>query len=106
MLVNNVAKHWHNKSMAAKHKTVPQQGRVVSSAYAQTNFGEILKEVAKGNIVTVQRYNTPVAIISPPSPPEKRVPKFGTGKGIKILDPNWADPMTEEELEEILKNRY
>lgn len=92
--------------MSSKSKTVQHRKQVVTSAYAQNNFGELLKEVGKGTIVTVQRYNTPVAIISPPPRAEKRVPKFGTGKDIKILDPNWAAPMSESELDELLKDSY
>jgi hypothetical protein len=36
-----------------------------------------------------------------------RKPKLGTLKGkIKILDPNWWKPMTEEETERFLAGRY
>jgi antitoxin (DNA-binding transcriptional repressor) of toxin-antitoxin stability system len=91
--------------MARKHQTA-QQGRVVSSAYAQNNFAELLKEVGKGKTVTVQRYNKPVAIIAPPPRPERRRPQFGTVSGIKIYDPNWAAPMTDQEVDEMLKDRY
>lgn len=82
--------------MPAKSRTAQRAKRTVSSAYARNKFGELLKEVAKGTVITVQRYNTPVAIISPPPRPEKRVPKFGAVKGIKIFDPNWADPMQKK----------
>lgn len=79
---------------------------VVSAAYAKANLGELLKTVQRGQVVTIERYNKPVAILSPPLPPERRVPKFGTVRGAKILDPHWAEPMTEEEVDQMLKDRY
>jgi antitoxin (DNA-binding transcriptional repressor) of toxin-antitoxin stability system len=91
--------------MKPKRQSV-KQGATVSSAYAKTNFGELLKAVQSGAVVTIQRYKKPVAILSPPPRPERRRPQFGTVKGIKILDPNWAAPMTDDEVDEMLKDRY
>jgi prevent-host-death family protein len=92
-----------NRQSRSKSQTT---GPTVSSAYAKTNLGELLKAVQRGQVVTIERYNKPVAILSPPAPPERRVPKFGTVKGAKILDPRWADPITEKEVDEMLKDKY
>lgn len=92
--------------MGAKQKKANPRTATVSSAYAQTNFGELLKEVKKGCTVTIQRYKKPVAVLSPPPRPERDRPQFGMVKGIKIVDPNWADPMTEDELDKISADRY
>jgi hypothetical protein len=38
---------------------------------------------------------------------EKPVRRFGTGKGrVRIIDPHWADPMTDEEVEAFVEGRY
>jgi len=84
----------------------PAQGTTVSAAYAKTNFGELLKEIKKGHVVTIERYNKPVAVLSPPPQIQHRRPQFGMVKGIKILDSDCAAPMTDEEVDEILKSRY
>jgi antitoxin (DNA-binding transcriptional repressor) of toxin-antitoxin stability system len=82
--------------------------KTVSAAYAKANFPSLLKEAEAGNTIIVSRYKKPVAMISPPSAfSEKPMRKMGTGKGrIRILDPNWADPMTDEEVEAMLEDRY
>jgi len=37
----------------------------------------------------------------------KKPPKFGTLRGkIKVLDPNWWKPMTDDEVEAFLAGRY
>ena len=71
----------------------------VTAAYAKANLGHLLDRVAQGERIVISRYNKPVAELSPPKE-ERRKPKLGTGKGkVKILDVNWARPMTEEEIE-------
>ena len=92
--------------MSAKQKRANPRTTTVSSAYAQTNFGELLKEVKKGCTVTIQRYKKPVAVLSPPPHLERGQPQFGMVRGIKVIDPNWADPMTDAEVDEILADRY
>jgi antitoxin (DNA-binding transcriptional repressor) of toxin-antitoxin stability system len=81
--------------------------KTVSAAYAKANFPSLLKEAEAGNTIIVSRYKKPVAILSPVARPEKPVRRFGTGKGrIRIIDPNWADPMTDEEVDAFLEGRY
>lgn len=79
----------------------------VSVAYAKNNLSELLKAVENGATVTISRYNKVVArLVSSNNP--KPIPKLGTGKGrVKILDPNWAKPMSKDELERFLETgRY
>ena len=79
----------------------------VNVAYLRENLPTLLKEVENGKTVVVSRYRKPVAVISRPEPEEDRRPKFGTGKGrVRILDPHWADPMTDEEAEAFVEGRY
>ena len=76
----------------------------VTAAYAKANLPELLKAVENGQRVTISRYNKPVADLVPSSKHARRpVPKFGTGKGVKIIDPNWAKPMTKKQLERWLE---
>jgi prevent-host-death family protein len=75
----------------------------VTAAYAKANLPELLKAVENGERVTISRYNKPVADLVPSSKKATRpVPKFGTGKGLKIIDPDWAKPMTKKQLEQWL----
>ncbi len=81
----------------------------VSAAYAKANLPKLLKEASKGKSTIVVRYKKPVAMIvpAPDAKPEKPVRRMGTGKGrIRILDPHWADPMTDEEVDAMLEGRY
>ena len=80
---------------------------VVSAAYAKANLPELLQAVSRGERITISRYNKPVADMVPSKQAVKPAPKFGTGKGkIKILDPNWAAPMTDEEVDAFLAGKY
>jgi antitoxin (DNA-binding transcriptional repressor) of toxin-antitoxin stability system len=79
----------------------------VSAAYAKANLPKLLKDVQKGKSIVISRYKKPIAVISPAPAAEKIGPRFGTGKGrVRILDPHWADPMTDEEVEAMLGDRY
>ena len=75
----------------------------VTAAYAKANLPELLKAVQNGETVTISRYNKPVADLVPSSKLAPRpVPKFGTGNGVKIVDPHWARAMTQKELKQWL----
>lgn len=80
----------------------------VNVAYLRENLQRVLRDVEKGKTVVISRYKKPVAVISPPPRQENRgVRRFGTGKGrIRIIDPHWADPMTDEEVDAFLEGRY
>jgi antitoxin (DNA-binding transcriptional repressor) of toxin-antitoxin stability system len=95
----------YNISMA---KTMKQGCPIeVNVGYLRENLPRLLKDVEKGKTVVVRRYNKPIAVLSPAGQPEKPVRRFGTGKGrVRILDPHWADPMTDEEVEAFVEGRY
>jgi antitoxin (DNA-binding transcriptional repressor) of toxin-antitoxin stability system len=79
----------------------------VNVGYLRENLPRLLKDVAKGKTVVISRYNKPVAVMSPPPVQDDRRPQFGTGKGsVRIIDPHWADPMTDEEVDAFLEGRY
>jgi antitoxin (DNA-binding transcriptional repressor) of toxin-antitoxin stability system len=79
----------------------------VSAAYAKANLPKLLKDAAKGKSIVISRYKKPIAMIVPAPAAETIGPRFGTGKGrVRILDPHWADPMTDEEVESMLEDRY
>ncbi|HEY6447208.1 MAG TPA: type II toxin-antitoxin system Phd/YefM family antitoxin [Acidobacteriaceae bacterium] len=81
--------------------------KTVSAAYARANLPKLIDEVEEGKTIIVSRYRKPVAILSPATPVEKGVRRFGTGKGrVRIIDPHWADPMTDEEVEAFVEGRY
>lgn len=74
----------------------------VSIAYAKNNLSALLKAVENGETVTISRYNKPIATIGPIETRSRPAPRFGMGKNIKILDPNWAKPMTRKQLEQFI----
>jgi prevent-host-death family protein len=79
----------------------------VKIAYAKAHLAELLVRVAKGERITIQRYNTPVAELGPAPNVEKPKPKFGTLKDKAILiDPHAFDPMTNEEVDAWIEGRY
>ncbi|HKO13099.1 MAG TPA: hypothetical protein VJV22_14085 [Acidobacteriaceae bacterium] len=79
----------------------------VNVAYFRQNLQRLLKEVEKGKTIRISRYQKTVAVVSPPDSQEDRRPKFGTGKGrVRIVDPHWADPMTDDEVDAFLEGRY
>lgn len=83
--------------------------KTVSVAYLRANLPKLLREVENGKSVVISRYKKPIAVMSPPpeADSEKPIRRFGTGKGrIQILDPHWADPMTDEEVDAFLEGRY
>jgi prevent-host-death family protein len=79
----------------------------VSAAYAKVNLPKLLKRVEKGETVTISRYNKPVAQLSPPKSAIRSPRKLGTLKGKTgiIIDPNWAAPMTDEEVDAFIDGR-
>ena len=73
--------------------------KIVTAAYAKAHLPELLNTVEAGESVTISRYNKPLADLVPSRVLLRPVPKFGTLKGkVKVIDPNWADPLTDEEL--------
>lgn len=81
--------------------------KTVTAAYAKVHLPELLNTVAKGQSITISRYNKPVAELVPHKDAAKPIPKLGTLTGkLKVLDPNWARPMTDEEVDAFIAGRY
>lgn len=75
----------------------------------EVGIAELVKHITKmveraehGQDIVITRHGKAVAKLTPTEKPrEKR--KFGTLKGIgRVIDPNWADPMTEEEFNKLI----
>lgn len=83
---------------------VPMQ---VSVADAKNKLTELIKAVEDGESVTICRRGVPVVdIVRTKRPPHKKR-KLGTMKGrIKIIDPDWWKPMTDEEVDDFVEGRY
>lgn len=68
---------------------------------------ELLKAVQRGKTVTISRYDRPIADLSPSQQARKPPRRFGTLKGkVKIIDPDWAAPMTTAEADAFIAGRY
>lgn len=79
----------------------------VSFAEAKRKLSELLKAVEKGESVTICRRGIAVADLVRSAAPTRRKPKLGTLRGrVKVHDPNWWKPMTDEEAEAFLEGRY
>lgn len=79
----------------------------VTAAFAKANLPKLLKAVERGESVTISRYHKTVAVLNPAPDVRKPKRKLGTLKGkIKILDPNWAAPMTDTEADDFIEGRY
>jgi prevent-host-death family protein len=82
-------------------------GVKVTASYARAHLPELLKAVQRGKTVTISRYNRPIADLAPSKQAQKPARRFGTLKGnVKIFDPNWAAPMTNDEADAFIEGRY
>ena len=79
----------------------------VSVAEAKNKLPELIKAVEEGEQVTISRRGVPVVDLVPTKVGENLKPKLGTGRGkIKVNDPDWWKPMTDQEVEAFLKGHY
>jgi antitoxin (DNA-binding transcriptional repressor) of toxin-antitoxin stability system len=73
---------------------------------ARKNFSKLIRAAERGESVTICRREVPVVELRATTAARKR-PKLGTLRGkIKIFDPNWWKPMTDDEVEDFLAGRY
>jgi antitoxin (DNA-binding transcriptional repressor) of toxin-antitoxin stability system len=73
---------------------------------ARKNFSKLIRAAEQGESVTICRREVPVVELRATTAARKR-PKLGTLRGkIKIFDPNWWKPMTDDEVEDFLAGRY
>ena len=79
----------------------------VSVADAKKKLPKLIKAVENGQIVTICRRGVPAVDLVPAKAPVRKKPKLGTMRDrIKIHDPNWWKPMTEEEADAFIEGRY
>lgn len=80
----------------------------VSVAEAKSKLTQLLIAVEKVERVTIERHGRIIAEIV--KPVSKKVPKFGTLKGIVKMTPEQFQqatrPMTNEEVDAFLQGRY
>jgi prevent-host-death family protein len=78
----------------------------VSVADAKNKLPELIKAVEDGEPVTICRRGVPVVDIVRTRKPVGKKRTLGTLKGkIRIVDPNWWKPMTDEEAEDFFAGR-
>lgn len=76
----------------------------VSVAEAKNKLPELIKAVEQGQQVTIARRGVPVVDLVQTT---ARKRQFGTLQGkIKINDPDWWKPMTDQEVEAFVEGRY
>jgi prevent-host-death family protein len=79
----------------------------VSVADAKNKLPELIKAVENGEPVTICRRGVPVVEIVRTKKPTRKKRILGALRGqIKIIDPDWWKPMTDEEVEDFLSGRY
>lgn len=79
----------------------------VSVAEAKNKLTQLIAAVEKGERVTICRHGKPVVDLVQTQAVEPPKREFGTLKGkIKIYDPDWARPMTDEEVDAFIEGRY
>jgi antitoxin (DNA-binding transcriptional repressor) of toxin-antitoxin stability system len=72
----------------------------VSVADAKNKLPELIKAAENGEPVTICRRGVPVVDLVRTQEPSRKKPVFGTLRGkIKISDPDWWKPMSDEEVE-------
>ena len=77
-----------------------------SVADAKNKLPELIKAAEQGEPVTICRRGVPVVDIVRTKKPSRKKRTLGTLRGkIKVLDPNWWKPMTDEEVEGFLGGR-
>jgi len=79
----------------------------VSVAEAKNELPELIKTVEGGETVTICRRGVPVVDVVRTKQSNGKKRTLGTLKGrIKIIDPGWWKPMTDEEVEKFVSGRY
>jgi prevent-host-death family protein len=86
---------------------IVHEHRHVTVSYARAHLSGLLKAVQRGKTVTISRHGRPIADLAPSKQAPKHTRTFGTLKGkAKIVDPNWAAPMTSTEVDAFVEGRY
>jgi antitoxin (DNA-binding transcriptional repressor) of toxin-antitoxin stability system len=76
-------------------------------AEAKNRLSELIKAVEKGEAVTICRRGTPIVDLIRTTKAGCKKRKFDTLKDeIKTNDPDWWKPMSDEEVDVLLADRY
>ena len=79
----------------------------VSVADAKNKLPELIRAAEDGEPVTICRRGVPVVDIVRTKKPSGKKRMLGTLKGrIRVLDPDWWKPMTDQELADFLAGRH
>jgi antitoxin (DNA-binding transcriptional repressor) of toxin-antitoxin stability system len=79
----------------------------INLAHAQKKLPELIKAVERGENVSICRRGVPVVDLVRTTATTGKKPKLGTLRGkIKVRDPDWWKPMTDDEVEAFLDGRY
>jgi len=79
----------------------------VSVAEAKNKLPELIKAVEDGETVTICRRGVPVVDVVRTKQGNGKKRTLGTLKGrIKIIDPDWWKPMTDDEVEKFVGGPY
>jgi prevent-host-death family protein len=71
----------------------------VSAGEAKNKLPKLIKAVEDGESVTIYRHGMPVVDIVRTTKAHPERPRFGTLKGkVTALDPDWWEPMTNDEV--------
>lgn len=74
---------------------------------ARKKLPELVKSAERGEVVTICRRGVPIVEIVRATRSARKKPKLGTMRGkIKVIDPDWWKPMTDEGVEAFLDGRY
>jgi prevent-host-death family protein len=74
---------------------------------ARKKLSRLIKAVERGETVTICRRGVPAVDLIPTAVGARKEPKFGTLRGtVKVIDPDWWKPRTDEEVEAFLDGRY
>jgi antitoxin (DNA-binding transcriptional repressor) of toxin-antitoxin stability system len=80
--------------------------RIVSATYARAHLPKLLDAASRGERITIARHKKPIAELGPSPKAQRPMPILGGVKGIRIVDRRWAEPMTKQEIEAMLGDRY
>lgn len=79
----------------------------VSVAQAKNKLPELIKAVEDGETVTICRRGVPVVDVVRTKVSNGKKRKLGNLKGkIRIIEPDWWKPMTDEEVEKFVSGKY
>lgn len=85
-----------------------EDGMTASVTEAKNKLTQLLTAVEKGERVRIERHGHIIAEIVKPS--ARKVPKFGTLKGVVHMPPEQFQeatrPITDEEVDSFLEGRY